>query len=95
MTLLKAETCYPRHKFDVSQMKTLKLGAKQIETLLYVAVDTAILQHGLETYTVWQAWQYAEKWQRCVASVYIELASKILLRFSFNPYKYLFYTTLN
>jgi hypothetical protein len=52
MTLLKVETCHPRHKFDVSQMKTLKFGAKQIETLLCVAIDTAILQHGLETCTV-------------------------------------------
>jgi len=33
-------------------MKTLKLGVKQIQTLLCVAVDTAILQHGLETCTV-------------------------------------------
>jgi len=53
MTLLKVETtCHPRHKFDVIQMKTLKLGAKQIETLLCVVVDTALLQHGLETCTV-------------------------------------------
>jgi len=52
MTLLKVETCHPRHKFDVSQMKTLKLGAKQIETLMCVFVDTTILQHGLETCTV-------------------------------------------
>jgi hypothetical protein len=52
MTLLKVETCHPRHKFDVSQIKTLKLGTKQIETVLCVAVDTASFQHGLETYTV-------------------------------------------
>jgi hypothetical protein len=52
MTLLKVESCHPRHKFYVSQMKTLKVGAKQIETLLCVVVDTAILQHRLETCTV-------------------------------------------
>jgi hypothetical protein len=52
MTLLKVETCHPRHKFDVGQIKTLKLGAKQIETLLCVAVDTTSFQHELETYTV-------------------------------------------
>lgn len=33
-------------------MKTLKFGAKQIETLLCIAADTASLQHELETYTV-------------------------------------------
>jgi hypothetical protein len=52
MTLLKVETCHLRHKFDVSQIKNLKSGAKQIQTLLCVAVDTVILQHGLETCTV-------------------------------------------
>jgi hypothetical protein len=33
-------------------MKTLKFGAKQTETLLCVAADTASRQHELETCTV-------------------------------------------